>query len=324
MPNRRTFATALGAAVLVAPRPGLAQTPPLRLVVGFPAGGVVDVVARELAEALKTVLDRPVIVENRPGAGGRLAVVAVKSAPADGNALLLTPSSIMTLYPSVLNRLPYDTETDFAPVSTVCLSTNALAIGTHVPARTLAEFLAWCKAHPKDAIYASPGAGSAPHFLGAQISKAAGVEMLHVPYKGAPDILVDLYGGRIAAFVTALSNAVQPHREGRMRVLVTTDDRRSALLPDVPTAREVGLDAVTGKEWFGLLAPAATPADRIVALHAATAKAVSGDRVKQAFATLILEPHAAGPVEFAARVKTDLARWSAISRELNYQRVDAS
>jgi tripartite-type tricarboxylate transporter receptor subunit TctC len=324
MPNRRTFTVALGAAVLAAPRPGFARTDPLRLVVGFPAGGVVDVVARELGEALKTVLDRPVIVENRPGAGGRLAVVAVKSAPADGNTLLLTPSSIMTLYPSVLNRLPYDTETDFAPVSTVCMSTNALAIGTHVPARTLAEFLAWCKANPKDAIYASPGAGSAPHFLGAQIARAAGVEMLHVPYKGAPDILVDLYGGRIAAFVTALSNAVQPHRDGKMRVLVTTAERRSALLPDVPTAREVGLDAVTGNEWFGLLAPAGTPADRIAALHAGTAKAVSSARVKQAFETLILEPQAIGPAEFAVRVKSDLARWNAISRDLNYQRVDAS
>ncbi len=324
MPNRRTFTVALGAAVLAAPRPGFARTDPLRLVVGFPAGGVVDVVARELGEALKTVLDRPVIVENRPGAGGRLAVVAVKSAPADGNTLLLTPSSIMTLYPSVLNRLPYDTETDFAPVSTVCMSTNALAIGTHVPARTLAEFLAWCKANPKDAIYASPGAGSAPHFLGAQIARAAGVEMLHVPYKGAPDILVDLYGGRIAAFVTALSNAVQPHRDGKMRVLVTTAERRSALLPDVPTAREVGLDAVTGNEWFGLLAPAGTPADRIAALHAATAKAVSSARVKQASETLILEPKATGPAEFAAGVKSDLARWNAISRDLNYQCVDAS
>lgn len=324
MPNRRTFAAALGAAILVEPRVGLARTDPLRLVVGFPAGGVVDVVARELAEALKTVLERPVIVENRPGAGGRLAVVAVKSAPADGNTLLLTPSSIMTLYPSVLNRLPYDTETDFAPVSTVCMSTNALAIGTHVPARTLAEFLAWCKANPKDAIYASPGAGSAPHFLGAQIARAAGVEMLHVPYKGAPDILVDLYGGRIAAFVTALSNAVQPHRDGKMRVLVTTAERRSALLPDVPTAREVGLDAVTGNEWFGLLAPAGTPADRIAALHAATAKAVSSARVRQAFETLILEPQATGPAEFAVRVKSDLARWNTIARDLNYQRVDAS
>jgi tripartite-type tricarboxylate transporter receptor subunit TctC len=324
MPDRRTVAVALGAAALLRPRTGLARTDPLRLVVGFPAGGVVDVVARELAEALKTVLERPVIVENRPGAGGRLAVVAVKSAPADGNTLLLTPSSIMTLYPSVLNRLPYETETDFAPVSTVCMSTNALAIGMHVPARTLAEFLAWCRAHPRDAIYASPGAGTAPHFLGAQIARTTGVEMLHVPYKGAPDILADLYGGRIAAFVTALSNAVQPHRDGRMRVLVTTAERRSALLPDVPTAREAGLDAVTGTEWFGLFAPAATPADRIAALHAATAKAVSGERIGRAFETMILEPRTVGPVEFSALVKSDLARWSAISRALNYQRVDAS
>jgi tripartite-type tricarboxylate transporter receptor subunit TctC len=323
MLNRRTFVAAAAVSVAAAPRTIPAQTDSLRIVVGFPAGGIVDVVARTLADVLKNVLARTVIVENRPGAGGRLAVAAVKSAPADGQTLLLTPSSIMTLYPSVLNKLPYDTLTDFAPVSTVCLSTNALAIGMHVPARTLADFIAWCKANPKDAVYASPGAGTAPHFLGAQIARAASIDMLHVPYKGAPDILVDLYGGRIAAFVTALSNAVQPHRDGKMRVLVTTGDRRSDLLPDVPTARESGFDALTAKEWFGLFAPAGTPAARIGALHAATASAVASDSVRQAFGKLVLEPHAASSNDFAALVKADMARWSTIARAMNYQRVDA-
>lgn len=324
MLNRRTFTLAAGAAVVAAPGAGRAQVDAARLLVGFPAGGVVDVVARELAEALKPLLARPVLVENRPGAGGRLAVAAVKAAAADGNTLLLTPSSIMTLYPSVLNRLAYDTLSDFAPVSTVCLSTNALAIGMHVPARTLSEFIAWCKANPKEAVYASPGAGSAPHFLGAQIAKAAGIDMLHVPYKGAPDILVDLYGGRIASFVTALSNAVQPHRDGKMRLLVTTGDRRSDLLPDVPTAREAGFDALTAKEWFGLLAPAGTPADRVAAWHASVSRAVASEPVVRAFGKLVLEPSAASPGEFAGMVRADLARWSTISRALNYQRVDAS
>jgi tripartite-type tricarboxylate transporter receptor subunit TctC len=321
MLNRRSFSIAGAAAVIGTP--ALAQSDTVRIVVGFPAGGVVDVVAREVAEALKTTLGRPVIVENRPGAGGRLGVMAVKGAAADGNTLLLTPSSIMTLYPNVLSKLPYDTQTDFAPVSTVCLSTNALAIGTHVPARTLAEFIAWCKANPKDANYASPGAGSAPHFLGAQIAQAAGVDLLHVPYKGAPDILVDLYGGRIAAFVTALSNAVQPHRDGKMRILVTTGEQRSALLPDVPTAREAGYGALTGSEWFGLFAPAATPAERVTALHAAVAKAVTSDSVKAAFGKLVLDPDAASPAEFANRIRADLARWSSVAKSLNYQRVDA-
>ena len=319
--NRRTFSLAGVAALIGAP--ALAQADTLRVVVGFPAGGVVDVVAREVAEALKATLGRAVIVENRPGAGGRLAVTAVKGAAADGNTLLLTPSSIMTLYPSVLSKLPYDTQADFVPVSTVCLSTNALAIGMHVPARTLAEFIAWCKANPKDANYASPGAGSAPHFLGAQISQAAGLDLLHVPYKGAPEILVDLYGGRIAAFVTALSNAVQPHRDGKMRILMTTGERRSALLPDVPTAREAGYGALTVTEWFGLLAPAATPADRVTALHTAVAKAVSSDSVKTAFGKLVLDPDALAPAEFANRIKADLARWAGVAKSLNYQRVDA-
>jgi tripartite-type tricarboxylate transporter receptor subunit TctC len=209
MLNRREFIVASGAACLSFPT--LAQTDIVRIIVGFPAGGIVDIIARELAEAIKPHLGgRTVIVEPRPGAGGRIAVGALKPAAADGNTLLLTPSSIMTLYPHVFNKLPYDPLKDFVPVSTVCMSANALAVGMHVPVKTLAEFITWCKANPKDATYASPGAGSAPHFLGAQIASAAGVEMLHVPYKGAPDILNDLYGGRIASFVTALSNAVQP------------------------------------------------------------------------------------------------------------------
>jgi tripartite-type tricarboxylate transporter receptor subunit TctC len=323
MPTRRAFTLAAGAAAAIG-APAFAQGDALRLVVGFPAGGIVDVVARELAESLKVVLARPVIVENRPGAGGRLAVTAVKGAPADGGTLLLTPSSIMTLYPSVLNKLPYDTRRDFAPVSTVCLSSNALAIGKHVPARTLAEFFAWCRANPTQALYGSPGAGSAPHFLGAQLAKASGVDMVHVPYKGFPDLVLDLYGGRIAAFVTALSNAVQPHLDGKMRILVTTGERRSARLPDVPTAREAGFDALTTLEWFGLLAPAGTPGERVSALHAAVARAVATDSVRQAFARLVLEPDATGPAAFAAQIEADLARWDAVARSMNYQRVDAS
>ncbi|MBL8380022.1 MAG: twin-arginine translocation pathway signal protein [Burkholderiales bacterium] len=321
MLNRRRFLVASGAACLG--RPALAQSDVLRIVVGFPAGGIVDVIARELAEALRPHLGgRAIVVDSRPGAGGRIGVGAVKAAAPDGNTLLLTPSSIMTLYPHVFNKLAYETQKDFAPVSTVCMSANAFVIGTHVPAKTLAEFIAWCKANPKDAVYASPGAGSAPHFLGAQIAQAAGVDMLHVPYKGAPDILNDLYGGRIASFVTALSNAVQPHLAGKMRVLVTTSPRRSGVLPDVPTVAEAGFPQLTGMEWFGLFAPAATSADRIAALGAAVSKALASDRVKEAFGKLVMEPASSSSADLARMVKADMDRWGATARALKYQPVD--
>lgn len=321
MIRRRTFSIAAGIATLGVP--ALAQSDVLRVVVGFPAGGIVDVIARELGEALKPHLGgRNVIVENKPGAGSRIAVSAVKSAAADGNTLLLTPASIMTLGPHVFRKLPFDTVKDFAPVSTVCMSTNALVIGKHVPTTTLGEFIAWCKANPKDATYASPGAGSGPHFLGAQIAQAAGIEMLHVPYKGAPDILNDLYGGRVASFVTALSNAVQPHKDGRMRVLVTTGEKRSAQLPDVQTVREAGLPQLTMVEWFGLLAPARTPADTVAALHGAVQKAIGSESVQKSFATLIMEPRAMAPAEFATRIQADIARWGQTAKSLNYQAID--
>ena len=322
MVNRRHFSIAAGMASLGVP--AFAQAEAFRIVVGFPAGGIVDVIARELGEALKPLLGgRSVVIDNKPGAGGRIAIAAVKAAAPDGNTLLLTPASIMTLYPHVFKKLSYDTVKDFAPVSTVCMSTNALAVGKHVPAKTLGEFIAWCKANPKDATYASPGAGSGPHFLGAQIAQAAGIEMLHVPYKGAPDILNDLYGGRVASFVTALSNAVQPHKDGRMRVLVTTGERRSSQLPDVQTVAEAGYATLTMMEWFGLLAPAATPGDKVAMLHGAVQKALMTDAVQRSFSNLVMEPRAMAPGEFAARIQSDIARWGQTARSLNYQAIDA-
>ncbi len=322
MLNRRSFSVYGVAAGLGAP--AFAQSEALRIVVGFPAGGIVDVIARELGEALKPHLGgRAVIVEAKPGAGGRIGVAAVKAAPADGSTLLFTPSSIMTLYPHVFSKLGYDTLKDFVPVSPVCLSANALAVGMHVPVNTLGEFIAWCKANPKDASYASPGAGSAPHFLGAQIASAAGIEMLHVPYKGAPDILNDLYGGRIASFVTALSNAVQPHLGGKMRVLVTTAPKRSTLLPNVQTAAEAGYPQLTGVEWFGLLAPAGTDPGRVAMLSAAVAKAMASERIKEVFAKLVLEPTSSQSAEFAKTIKADIDHWGVIAKRLNYQPVDA-
>ena len=322
MLNRRTF-TVFGAAATLG-APAIAQSDALRIAVGFPAGGIVDVIARELGEAMKPHLGgRSVVVEAKPGAGGRIGVATVKSAAPDGNTLLLTPSSIMTLYPHVFNKLGYDANNDFAPISTVCMSANALAVGMHVPVKTLGEFVAWCKANPKEATYASPGAGSAPHFLGAQIASAAGIEMLHVPYKGAPDILNDLYGGRIASFVTALSNAVQPHLGGKMRVLVTTAPKRSSVLPGVQTAAEAGYPQLTGLEWFGLFAPAGTSPERVAALNAAVSKAVASDRVKEAFGKLVMEPSSNSPADFARTIKADTDRWGATAKRLNYQPVDA-
>jgi tripartite-type tricarboxylate transporter receptor subunit TctC len=322
MLNRRSF-TVFGAAAALGGS-ALAQSDPIRIVVGFPAGGIVDVIARELGEAMKPYLGgRAIIVDAKPGAGGRIGVAAVKSAAPDGNTLLLTPASIMTLYPHVFSKLGYDTQKDFMPVSTVCNSANALAVGTHVPARTLGEFISWCKANPKEATYASPGAGSAPHFLGAQIATTAGIEMLHVPYKGAPDILNDLYGGRISSFVTALSNAVQPHLGGKLRVLVTTAPKRSGLLPDVQTAAEAGFPQLTGMEWFGVFAPLGTSTERVAMLNAAIGKAVASDRIKEVFSKLVMEPASNSSDEFARTIKVDTDRWGVIAKRMNYQPADA-
>lgn len=165
-------------------------------------------------------------------------------------------------------------------------------------------------------------AGLGAAFPGAQIAQAAGIEMLHVPYKGAPDIMNDLYGGRVASFVTALST-LRRNKDGRMRVLVTTGEKRSAQLPDVQTAREAGFPQLTMMEWFGLLAPARiNSADKVIALHAAVQKATGSTSVQKLFATLVMEPQAMAPAEFATRIQADIARWGQTAKSLNYEAID--
>ena len=190
-----------------------------RMLVGFPPGGSIDLVARALVEHVKVPSAAATIVDSRPGAGGRLALEALKAAPPDGLTVGLTPGDQLTLFPSIYRHLSYDPLRDFAPISTVCTFPFALAIGPLVPMEvvTVADFMAWCRANPKQANFGSPGEGTRPHFMGAALARAAGVELTHLPYKGGPAALQDLLAGQVAAMVSVLSNVLPHARSGRLR-----------------------------------------------------------------------------------------------------------
>jgi tripartite-type tricarboxylate transporter receptor subunit TctC len=282
-----------------------------RMLVGFGAGGAIDVIARMLVEGMKDQ-SPSFIVDNRPGAGGRLALGALKGSQADGTAMILTPASSFAVFPHVYKSLGYDAFKDFAPVTTVCSFPFLITIGPMVPAdvRTLADFAKWCAANPKQATYGTAAAGSMLHFTGVNLAKAGGFEFVHLPY-GGPGGIQDLIGGRIAATIYPIGTALPHVQSGAIRALATTGPQRS-LLPDVPTVREAGYSALEAKEWFGVFVPANTPAGTVNRLNEAIRAVVNADAFKTALAKLSVDPAGETPKEFAQLIKSDFDRWGPI------------
>ena len=231
---------------------------PTKIVIGFAAGSL-DTVARVIAEGVRESTGVVMIIDARPGASGRVAAEAVKGAAPDGTTLLLSPAVVHILAPLVFKHLEYDPAKDFAPVSHIARFQFALAVGADHPARTLPEFVAWVKAHPEQANYGSPAAGSFAHFFGVMICQATGIEMVHIPYNGPAPLTADLVGGRLAAGISAISDLIEFHRAGRIRIIATSGAERSALLPGVPTFKEAGYPAVEATGWIAMYAPARTP-----------------------------------------------------------------
>lgn len=313
------------AAVLASPAPfaqtaGPALERPARMVVGFPPGGSADLIARALAQNLSGYA-ASVLVDNKPGAGGRLAIEAVKAAEADSSTLLVTPSSMMALYPHVYRRLNYDPLADFAPVAMVASFPFVLVVGPMVPdnVRTVADFVAWCKSHPKQAAYASPGGGSTPHFAGVALARAAGVDLLHVPYKGGAPAMTDVIGGQIAANMAVISNALPHIQSGKVRALAVTSPRRSTLLPAVPTLVEAGFPEVAVTEWFGVFLPRRVAPEWVVRANRAVLDAMKSRAVGDVLQKAAFDPAAPmAPAEVASFLKTDLARWGQIVKAAGF------
>lgn len=315
-PVRRLLITLAGLAAAAA---AMAQPGAVRILVGFPPGGESDVVARLLVDRMSAALGVPVIVENRPGAGGLIAAEALKQAPPDGRTLMIAPIAVTVFAPLTHTRLRFDPARDFAPVSLVAHFQMAFAVGPGSPATTLHEHLTWARTQPQRATYGVPIAGGPTHFLGEMLARTSGVPLVAVPYQGAAPLTNDLLGGQVPAAVTALSQLVPHHRTGRLRVLATSGTKRSPLAQDVPTFAELGLPALEAGGWQAFHTTAGTPRATVERLAAAIGQAVRAPEVTERLLALGLEPAGSSPDELAARIAEDTARWAPVVRASGFR-----
>jgi tripartite-type tricarboxylate transporter receptor subunit TctC len=318
MLSRRDFVIA-GATGVVAAGTGvlpraLAQTikNPVRIIVGFPAGGGTDIASRLLAERLRGPYASTVVVENKPGASARLAAEFVKNAEPDGTTIMSAPEFVITLYPSSFKSLSYDPVRDFAHIAPIYRSMLCFNVGPGVPesVKTLKDFVGWCKENPSKANFATTSAGGTPHFIGVMVSQAAKTQINAVHYRGGAPALQDLVGGHIAASVNPVSE-IMSQAKGAIRMLAVTGSKRSPFLPDVPTIRESGYDVVLDT-WFGLFAPAKTPPEIIQALNAQLLEISRSKDMAEAWAKVGAEPHHQTPAQFTETVKKDIERWATV------------
>lgn len=291
---------------------------PIRIVLPFQAGGIGDAALRMIADGLRVQLNRTVIVESRPGASGRTGIQSVKDAPADGTVLLFTPIAPMVLFPHVYDNLGYDPVRDFQPISQVGTFDLGVAVGAHVPARNLKELVDWLKHHPDHAAYGTPAAGSLPHFFAMLFARQANLDLRHVAYKGNPQAITDLIGGHLPLFFTSTQDLVEAHKAGRIRVLATSGQARSPALPDVPTFSEDGY-GIRGEGWYGIYAPAATPAALVAQLNRAVVNAVRTDEFSKRLKPLGVQPTGTSVEEFAKIQKSDSDLWGPVVKASGFK-----
>ena len=289
----------------------LAQAP-ARMISGFPPGGAVDILARVFAEEWSKAIGRPAIVENITGAGGLLAMQNLKSSPPDGNTLAVSTDSSLVVYPHTVAKPAYDTFADFTAIAHAGGTVNALAIGTHVPAKSLGEFAAWAKANPEKSSFGASGAGSALQFYGLLIAQTVGMPMTHVPYKGVGPSIADVVGGQIAATVAPIGTLQPQAKSGKVRVLGHSGSARIAGAPEVPTFKELGYAALESPIWFGIVGPGGMRPELAGRLNETFVQAMRTPAVRERMARLDLEIREMSAAEFAAQLKADYERWGKI------------
>ena len=283
---------------------------PVRLVVGFPAGGAGDIIARVVADKIVGPLGVTVIVENKPGAGGRVAAELLKAAPADGRTVLITPLAPIVIAPLTFQKLNYKSDTDFVPVAQLVKFPLSLAVGKDSPNTSLKDLVAWFKAHPQQASFGTSAAGSQLHFLGLMLGQAAHIDLVHVPYQGGTPLITDLIGGQVPSAIDAFP--LEFHKAGKIRLLASSGESRSPLLPDVPTFKEQGYPTVVGEAWFGAFMSAKTSPALVQRVSEAMASAVQQPDVRQKLAAAGLEATGLKAPEFARLVAADQARWKPV------------
>ena len=316
--KRRSFA--LAAAVLsLAPFAALAQADfpakPITIVVPFSAGGTTDILARVVGQYMSRDLGQPVVVDNRAGAGGNIGGQAAARSPADGYTLFMGTVGTHAINQSLYKKMPFDPIKDFAPLSRVAMVPNLLVANPSQPFKNVKEMIAYAKAHPGKINFGSSGNGSSIHLSGELFKQMAGVDMQHVPYRGSAPAVSDLLGGQISVMFDNMPSAIPHVKGGKLRALAVTTAKRSPALPDVPTIAEAGVPGYEATSWFGLLAPAGTPAPVVAKLNASILKALADPEVKKKLAEQGAEPFGEKPEQFAAFIQSETLKWGKVVKE---------
>ena len=315
----KIFRTLLAVATLAGSHAAVAQAP-LKLIVGFPPGATADTMTRAIAEGLRPLLDRPVVVDNRPGGGGLAAALFVKSAPPDGNTLLMSPFGTM-LQPHSVRAARFNPLTDFAPVTQASTFDIAFAVGSGIPVKSIQEYVSLVRQDPKRGDFASAAAGSLPHFFALMFAKIAGIEMTHIPYKGTAPAITATIAGEVTLLSTTSADIGAQVKGGRLRALAVSSAKRSPALPDTPTLKELGYN-IEGSAWYAFLAPAATPPDVLKKLNAALVAAITAPATAERMRSIGVEPTGTTQEVMAAILKTDYERWGAVIKASGFKADD--
>jgi tripartite-type tricarboxylate transporter receptor subunit TctC len=315
---KRILAVILAVSAILTAPDAAAQTPypekPIRIVVGFPPGSPSDTIARLLGQKFVESWGKPVVVENVAGAAGSIAADRVAKSTPDGYTLGLLTNTQIVINPG-LYKLPYDPLKDFTPISQTCLTPNILVVHEAVAAKNVRELIALFKAQPGKLTYASGGNGTQAHLSGELLKSIAGVEIEHVPYKGAPLVIPDLLAGRVTMTFIQISVALPLVREGKLRALAVTSLQRSATIPELPTMDESGYRGFEAATWFGLLAPAGTSATIVRKVHLETIQVLRQADVRARLAELGFETIGNSPEEFRMLIKSELPKWAKVIKE---------
>ena len=316
---KRVLALVCAVCAQICATAAVAQAPafpskPVRLVIAFPAGGPADFFGRVISQKLSEALGQQVVVENRAGAAGILATDFVAKAPPDGYTVYLASSGVLALHVSLYEKLPYDIVRDFAPVTLAVTVPELLVVHPSLPTKTAKEFAALAKARPNQLTYASTGAGSMPHLAFESFKIAAGVNILHVPYKGAAPAVTDLLGGHVQASILDVPVLLPHVKSGKFRALAIATAKRAPTLPDVPTMAEAGYPAVNADNWYGVVVAAATPKDVLAKLHGAFVAALQAPETKQRLASQGAEAVSSTPQEFATYMRNETEKWSKVTK----------
>jgi tripartite-type tricarboxylate transporter receptor subunit TctC len=313
------IATGLAAGVSAqAPSTGSGQAypaKPIRIVVPFPPGGTSDILARTIGPKLSAEWGQPVVVDNRPGAAGNIAAEHVARSPGDGYTLFITTVGIHAIHPSLYSKLPFDTVRDFTPVTNLVMLPTVLTVHPSVPVRSVRELIALAKKRPGELHYSSAGSGSQPHLTAEMFKTMAGVDLLHVPYKGAPQQLTDLVAGHVALTFATAPSAVPFIKSGQMRAIGVSSGKRASALPDVPTIAEGGVPGYEAVGWNGMVGPAGMPAPVLQKLHATVVRIFQMPEVHGRMTSLAADPQTTTPSEFAAYIKAEIGKWAKVVRD---------